>query len=280
MVENHRLGDIASMFELLFNRTPIWIIGPGLFLALWIAAEAGFRLQRWLDRRLPASEDKGGGAGHILGVSLGLMSLLLSFTFSIAIDRYDTRRSLVLEEANAIGTAYQRAELLDGPLRGALLATLRDYTRVRIAFYEAGDDASKLADVERQTNALQGQLWAATGQAVRSLPNTDLSASLMDAMGHMFDQAPARKIALAAQIPTAVLFGLHVLLLASAIMLGAVLGQNNRRHPLLALMLLGLLSFTMTLIVDIDRPRQHHIQINQGPLLDLRATLLSAPAEL
>lgn len=267
------------MFDLLFDRAPIWVIGPGLFILLCIVAEAGFRLEQWLDRRSPAREDKGSGAGQILGVSLGLMSLLLSFTFSIAISRYDTRRALVLEEANAIGTAYQRADILAEPLRTALIGPLRDYTQVRIAFYEAGADEAKLVDVEHRTNALQSQMWATTGQAVRSLPNTDLSASLMDAMNHMFDQAAARKVALAAHIPIAVLIGLTILLLASAVMLGAVLGENSRRHPLLALMLLALLSFTMTLIVDIDRPRRHHVLINQGPLLDLRAALLSAPAE-
>jgi hypothetical protein len=267
------------MLDMLFNRAPLWVIGPGLFLFLCIAAEAGFRLQQWLDRRSPSGTGKDGGAGHILGVSLGLMSLLLSFTFSIAIDRYDARRSLVLEEANAIGTAYQRADILAEPLRSALIGPLRDYTQVRIAFYEAGEDEAKLADVEHRTGVLQNQLWATTAQAVHTLPNTDLSASLMDAMNHMFDQAPARKVALAAHIPVAVLFGLTVLLLASAVMLGAVLGENRRRHPFLALMLLALLSFTMTLIVDIDRPRQNHVLINQGPLLDLRAALLSTSAE-
>lgn len=131
------------MFDLLFNRAPIWVIGPGLFLFLCVAAETGFRLQQWLDRRSPAMDEKGGGAGHILGVSLGLMSLLLSFTFSIAISRYDARRALVLEEANPIGTTYQRADILPEPLRTALIGPLRDYTQVRIAFYEAGDDLNR-----------------------------------------------------------------------------------------------------------------------------------------
>jgi hypothetical protein len=267
------------MLDLLFNRAPIWVIGPGLFLLLCVTAEAGFRLQQRLDRRSPAREDKGGGAGHILGVSLGLMSLLLSFSFSIAIQRHDTRSRLVLEEANAIGTAYQRADVLAEPLRDALIGPLRDYTQVRIAFYEAGDDEAKLANVEQRTGALQSQLWATTGQAVRTLPSTDLPALLMEAMNHMFDQASARKTAFASHIPVAVLFGLTILLLASAVMLGAVLGEDRRRHPLLALMLLALLSSTMTLIIDIDRPRQRHVRINQGPLLDLRAELLSASAE-
>ncbi len=67
---------------------------------------------------------------------------------------YDTRRALVLEEANAIGTVYQRASLIDEPFRSALVAPLRDYTHTRIAFYEAGDDDAKFAVIERQTNGI------------------------------------------------------------------------------------------------------------------------------
>ena len=274
------MKDTAPMLDQLFNQTPIWLIGAGLFVALCLAAEAGFRLQHWLDRRWPAGEDKGGGVGQILGVSLGLMSLLLSFTFSIANNHHDTRKALVLAEANAIGTAYQRAELIDEPVRGMLIAGLRDYTQARIAFYEAGDDRAKLAAVEQRTGVLQGQLWASTGQAVRSLPGSNVSGLLMEAMNHMFDQASARKTAMAAHVPVAVLFGLTVLLQASAVMLGAALSEDRRRHPLLAMMMLALLSFTMTLIVDIDRPRQHHVRVNQAPLLDLRAALLTAPDEM
>ena len=263
------------MFETLFAHAPIWLIGPSLFLLLCLAAQAGYRLQRWIDLRSPNGGDKGSGAGQVLGVSLGLMSLLLSFTFSIAIDRYDARRTLVLVEANAIGTAYRRVDILAEPLRTALIVQFRDYTRVRIGFYEAGDDEAKLADIDHQTGVLQNQMWVTTTQAVRSLPNTDFTAALMESMNHMFDQTPARKAALAAHIPAAVLVGLTVLLVTNALMLGAVLGENRRRHTFLALLLLVLLSFTMTLVVDIDRPRQSHVRINQGPLLDLRAAMLS-----
>lgn len=261
------------MLDVLFTETPIWVLGPAFFILLAVAAELGFRLQRWLDRRSPGREHKG-GSGQILGVALGLMSLLLSFTFSLAINRYDTRRALVLEEANAIGTAWQQADILPEPFRASLVEPLRDYTGVRIAFFEAGNDQSKLADVERRTGVLQVRLWAATSRVVDAHPNRNQSAALMNAMNHAFDLAPARKIALAARIPTAVLASLSVLLLASAVMLGAVLGGNGRRHALLSSLLLVLLASTITLIIDIDRPRQHHVRVNQAPLLDLRLAML------
>ncbi len=88
--------------------------------------------------------------------------MLPAFTFAIAINRYDTPPALVLEEADATGTTYLRADILVEPLRSALIVLLRDYTQARIDFYEVGDDEGKLATVERRTNALQSRLWATT----------------------------------------------------------------------------------------------------------------------
>ena len=272
------------MLELLFNRTPIWAFGAGAFVVLGLVTEGGFLLQRRLDRRALAAEAglaaKAGGPAQILGVTLGLMSLLLSFTFSIAVNRHDARRVLVLAEANAIGTAWLEAGLADEPYRTTLEQTLKTYVQVRVDFYEAGDDEARLAAVEQRTSALQAQLWATTGQVVRGSPNTEYSAALMGSMTSLFDQAPARKAAMAARIPTAVLSTLSLLLLASAAMLGAVLGEGGgRRHRLLWLVLLAMLAVTMTLIIDIDRPRQHHVRVSQAPLNDLRLQLIDEATE-
>jgi hypothetical protein len=264
------------MLDLLFNRTPIPLFAVGTFVILCLVAEGGFRLQGWLDRRrAPDPNAKSGGTAQILGVTLGLMSLLLSFTFSIAVSRHDARRELVLGEANAIGTAWLRTDVTPEPWRTTLEQSLRDYVQVRVAFYEAGDDAARLDAVDRRTQALQAKLWATTGQVVRGASNTELSASLMEAMNAMFDHAPARKAAMAAHVPIAVLATLSVLLLASVAMMGAVLGDFGRRHVLMTVMLLAMLSATLTLIIDIDRPRQSSVRVNQGPLLDLRQTLLA-----
>ena len=267
------------MLDLIFNRTPIPLFGVGTFVVLCLVAEAGFRLQQWLDR--PASPEERGrnGVGQILGVTLGLMSLLLSFTFSIAVNRHDARRVLVLGEANAIGTAWLRADLVGEPYRTSLEQTLRDYVEVRIGFYEAGADMAKLDAVEQRTDALQRQLWATTGQVVRASPNTELSTALLEAMNEMFDKAPAQKAALAAHVPIPVLTTLSVLLLASALMMGAVLGDLGERHLLLSAMMLAVLAVTMTLIIDIDRPRQSAVKVNPGAMLDLRQTLLASAEE-
>ncbi len=262
------------MLNFVFDQAPIWAIGIGFFVVLSLVAELGFRLQRWLDRHKGETENRG-GTGQILGVSLGLMSLLLSFTFSVAVNRYDTRRGLVLEEANAIGTAWQQAQILPEPYRTPLVTQLREYAQVRIAFFDAGADTAKLAEIDRKTGAMQDRLWQETSRVVDALPNRNQSAALMNTIGQMFDIAPARKIALAARIPSAVLTGLSLLLVASAMILGAVLGGNGRRHLLLSALLLALLASTTTLIVDIDRPRRDHVRVDQAPLHDLRQAMIA-----
>jgi hypothetical protein len=95
----------------------------------------------------------------------------------------------------------------------------------------------------------------------------------------MFDKAPAQKAALAAHVPIPVLTTLSVLLLASALMMGAVLGDLGQRHLLMTLMLLAVLSAVMTLIIDIDRPRQSAVHVNPAAMLDLRQTLLESAEE-
>ncbi len=255
---------------------PIWLFGVSAFVILCATAEAGYRLQRWLDR--PSSGEKSRiGVGQLLGVTLGLMSLLLSFTFSIAVTRHDARRVLVEGEANAIGTAWLRADLAAEPYRTALEQTLRDYVQVRVGFYAAGEDEAKLDAVEQQTAALQRQLT--TSQVVRTAASTEYSIALMQAMNDMFDHAPDQKTALAGHVPIGVLTTLSVLLLASALMMGAVLGDLGQRHLLMTLMLLAVLSAVMTLIIDVDRPRLKRTPVNPAATLDLRQTLLAAAEE-
>jgi hypothetical protein len=265
------------MLDLLFNRTPIPLFAVGTFILLCLVAEGGFRLEGWMHR--PGAAAKTGGTAQILGVTLGLMSLLLSFTFSIAVTRHDARRELVLGEANAIGTTWLRADVAPEPWRTSLEQTLKAYVQVRVAFYEAGEDQAKLAEVDRRTQALQTQLWATTGQVVRGTPNTELSTALLESMNAMFDHATARKAAMAAHVPIAVLTTLSVLLLVSVTMMGGVLGDLGQRHILMTLMLLGMLTATLTLIIDIDRPRESGVQVNQAPLLDLRQMLLATAEE-
>jgi hypothetical protein len=130
--------------------TPVWLSGLIMALIFPLAVEGGFLLHRRLLQRSGEAET-GDGAGQIVAAALALLGLLIGFTFAMAADRYETRRQLVVEEANAISTTYLRQQLFDEPARGRLSALTRDYIRARLAFVAAGVDQKRLDAVDART---------------------------------------------------------------------------------------------------------------------------------
>ena len=99
---------------------PLWVIGLLLLSALTVAVALGYAGQSRLQRRAGAGIEPSSGGAHLLSAVLGLLALLLGFSFSMAMDRYETRRQLVIQEANALGTTWLRVQLLDEPDRAAV----------------------------------------------------------------------------------------------------------------------------------------------------------------
>jgi len=159
--------------EELFHDVNLWIIlvaSSGFFL---LATEAGFLLGR---RSQSTIDDHSISQIYtIQGAALGLLALLLGFTFSMAMSRYDTRKQMVLEESNAIGTTFLRAQLLPEPPRKEVSNLLRRYVEVRLEFYEAGNDQKLLREVRNKTERLQNQLWAHGAGVVENDPRAILT---------------------------------------------------------------------------------------------------------
>ena len=128
------------------------------FALQWIAAFVGDRLRTWVRATQHADRDD---FATILPAALTLLALIVGFTFSMAISRYDLRKNYEEAEANAIGTEYVRADLLPPAQTSSLRALLAKYTTKRILFYEERDDA-RLEEVNADTAALQTALWSAT----------------------------------------------------------------------------------------------------------------------
>jgi hypothetical protein len=244
---------------------PLALVGLLFMAVLAIGVEVGYRGQRWLTRHKAA--EGGGAPDHLLSAVLGLLALLLGFTFSLSLNRFEARRDLVVREANAIGTVWLRANLLEEPARGELRGLLQQYVDVRLAWSETEGDGHTMA----ATNSLQNQLWAVTGRAVRADSSALLSRGLMDAMNDAFDLAGSRAAARAAHIPGRVLGVLLLYAALSMVMLGYMLAAGGRPHRLATTLLLALLSLAVVVILDLDRPRDGAIQVSQQPLIDLKA---------
>jgi hypothetical protein len=247
---------------------PLPVLGVLILVLLLLGVEAGYRGQRWLGRR-----DHDGrptdGQNHLLSAVLGLLALLLGFTFSLALNRYDVRRELVVQEANAIGTTWLRTQLLEEPNRAAMSGLLRTYVDARIVWSMSDGKSADLGPTDR----LQQQLWSATGATIRTESSQQLSRAVMDAMNDSFDAASARAAERAARIPARVFQILLLYAVLSMVMLGYTLAVGGRPHRIATGLVLVLLSLAMVVILDLDRPRGGSIQVSQQPLTDLKAGL-------
>ena len=150
------------------NNAPLLILGGGTLILMTMAVGAGVALRAWNDggRQIGKKGEDGGLEGYVVSAVLGLLALLMGFTFSLAVDRFETRRTLVLEEANAIGTTYLRAQLLEQPHRERISQLLVNYTDNRIALAKAPPD--RVAPLLAANDRMLSDLWAATASAVRT----------------------------------------------------------------------------------------------------------------
>src|SRR5262245_64828837 len=130
----------------------------GLFVGLMLCVEAGYEIGRRRWARAP--QGAGAGSAAVEVAVFGLLGLLLAFTFAGAASRFDTRRALAVEEANDIGTAWLRLDLLPAEDQPALRDLFRRYLDIRIAFYQKITDYGAARVELQKGNALQGELWS------------------------------------------------------------------------------------------------------------------------
>jgi hypothetical protein len=244
-----------------------------LFALVALAAyEVGFRSGLWQQSRTP--DEKEGPTGLIVGSILALLAFMLAVTMGMASDRFDTRRQLVLSEANAIGTTYLRAGYLTEPAATHARTLLREYVPLRI---NTADQAMWAARYARSTE-IQTELWADAETLAKATPDSVVLGLYIDTLNQMIDLHETRVTAiLYARVPETVV----LLLFAGAVLTLGMVGYNagltRRRSLLSAFALVVVLGAVITLVVDLDRPREGFLQVSQQPLLDLQAQI-GAPA--
>ena len=197
------------------------------------------------------------------------MAFLLAITMGMASDRFDARRGLVLQEANAVGTAYLRAGYLPAPYADETRDLLREYVPLRIAT----DDRAALAANIARSEEIHAELWTRAEQVAIDQP-TDVVAIYIESLNEVIDLHTSRVIAgIYARVPETILL---LLLFGSALtlaMVGYGAGLTRRRSPLTALVLVVALSAVLTIVIDLDRPREGFVQVSQQALLELQRQL-------
>jgi hypothetical protein len=155
--------------------------------------------------------------GVVQGALVGFVALLLAFGLTMAVGRYETRRGDLVDEANAIGTTYLRAQTLAEPMRTDSLTSLRRYTDARIALSDSVPDSAKFRAASDQSVELQSRLWALAARALTGAPTESAPRLYVESLNEMIDAHTTRVAALENRIPDSVLW---LQLLASALALG------------------------------------------------------------
>ena len=204
---------------------------------------------------------------------LGLMALMIGFTFSMALSRFDTRRDAVLNEANSIGTAALRARLLPAPYDAESVRLLRDYARIRLDFTGNAIAPGEVDAVIARSNDIQEALWL-RAKAVAAKNNAMVPAGIyIQSLNEIFDNQEKRLTALRNRVPNIVFFALYAIAAVALGFTGYASGLEGRRWRLPIYIMSTLAAGVILLIQDIDRPGAGFISVSQQPMIDTAASL-------
>ena len=259
--------------ENLWGASP-WLIILVVTLLLMGSHELGVQIRRRFRRGALKDQDAEGVGGSYLTASLSLLALLVAFSFGMAVDRFNTRRNLVLQEANAIASSYRRLKTLDGPTREVVGRSLLNYVAAREAFSRSVT-LKQLTLAEHDADVAQDRLWTSLVQARGASPLAEHAS--LEAADTMFDVAAARRAALEAVVPGSVLYGMLLYATIAALLMGYS-HPIDRRFLVPSSVQFVLLAIALALIVDLDRPRSGLVQVSQAPLLRVAASIRAADA--
>jgi hypothetical protein len=204
-------------------------------------------------------------AGTVTGAMLALLGFMLAVSLSMADSKFQERRKLILDEANAISTSMLRAKAIGGVHGTEIVSLLENYTRLRLEFFAAGENRTKLKKVYEQTQIIQKSIWDHACAIAQAAP-TPISSILLTSLNEVFDLGTSRRWVLEVRIPPYVIkLLLFFSLLAMGIM-GYYFGICGVYHPALSGILFVALTFIILLIMALDRPRSGYIKPEQSPL--------------
>ncbi len=256
--------------ELLFDTSP-WLTGVILVVYLCAAAEVGFRVGILRAKKTPASARE--SLSIVQGAMLALLGLLLGFTFAMAGTRYDTRKALVVREANAIGTAALRAELLPEPHRSEVRALLLTYVSRRLAASTGPITEAAFTLLLAESSRIQKALWAHAVTVAVDDKRGAINALFVASINDVIDLHTDRIAVLRDRVPEVILWLLFGFSTLSMGMLGYSHGLGGRRNVLPATIFAILVTSVVLVILDLDRPRHGFIQVSQQALIDVQEQL-------
>jgi hypothetical protein len=253
---------------------PLWGLVLAVSLLLVLALECGYRVGRWRHTNTPDERDQPVGA--MVASILGLLALVLGFTFSLAASRFEARRQVVLEEANAIGTAYLRARLLPEPQRTKTENLLREYVDVRIRGVAEG----KIEEILTRSETLHESLWTQATAAAEKNPNSIMTGVFIQALNNVIDLHAKRvMVGLRSRIPLVIWAGLFGLTMLGMVSVGYQAGLSTTRRSPAMLGLVLSFSVVLLLVADLDRGQEGLLRVSQQALMDVQTAMRPQPPQ-
>jgi len=261
------------------EKIPLWgvfgITVVMVLLSIWTGAFLGNRRRRHPDLESESSFNT------IIGATLGLLAFMLAFTFGIAADRYQIRKQLLLNEVNAIGTAYLRAGLLLEPHRSEVQELLREYVDIRanLARETTNQQIEKLKEAFFRSEALQDQLWSHAVALAAADRSSEIDALFISSLNEVIDFHNSRVTVLQYHIPTLIWYVLFFITILSMATVGFQSGLSGKSSFKMGIVLALTFSAVIFLIADLDRVTGN-LQVNQQPMFDLQKKLKSTTVEM
>lgn len=207
--------------------------------------------------------------GAIQSSILGMLALMLGFTFGAASTRYDTRRVLAIDEANAIGTTFMRAQTLPEPYRTNLSKMLRSYVNLRLESVSCFDNTDNLVKIRKDTEKMQHAMWQQAVAAVGEQPS-DITGLFEESLNQSIDLYSSRIAWFMARVPNVIMWILAIIAIASLGIVGYGFGLVDQRNWLIMAMLSAIIAVVIVMIVDLDRPEAGPTRISHQSMIDLK----------
>jgi hypothetical protein len=264
---------VTSPTDWILNDVPQPVFALGMFSLLVVANVIGVRGRRYRDRKRPGHELNPMQESQVVSAVLGLLALLMGFTFSMAADRYKDRGLLVTEEASAISSTYLMAQAFAEPHRSELSKIVVAYVDRRIAFARE-THAQRRSTLLHEYRQIQTDLWSAALAAAHGSEGGP-PAGFLGMVTNAIDAADRRRAGRHAHLPTRV----HMMLIVYMLITACVMGFAYANRPQYATSgtLFVLLTMSMLLIIDLDRPTSGAIIETQYAMEELQARLAEIP---
>ncbi len=256
--------------EIMYNQNSILVVSLLLAFILF-AYEVFFHVGRRYQKN--TNHEVKDQTNSIQAGILGLLALLLGFTFNMALQRFDNRSYAVINESNAIGTALLRTKLLPAPYDSINNALLQKYVDQRIAVSTVDlTDVADRKEINQKSDDLQNEIWNNSIKAAEMDPRPVTTGYFISSLNDVIDARGERNAILQRHIPEIILFLLFAVFIIGGALMGYTSGLGLKRVYIPTIMFTVLIVMVVFIILDLDRPKRGLIKVSQDSLIELKST--------